>query len=98
MNYTFKLSLLPKPDPGGATHIRLTSLPSGLGEKKKKKEKADKRISFSGYCSGLAQVCQVCFAVHGLVSARMPLLAREEALDFIFPFNLNSPPRDDATN
>ena len=40
MNYTFKLSLLPKPDPGGATHIRLTSLPSGLGEKKKKKRKS----------------------------------------------------------
>lgn len=32
---TFKLS--PRPDPGGTTHIRLTSLPSGLGEKKKKK-------------------------------------------------------------
>ena len=67
-------------------------------KKKKKKKKADNRISFSGYCWGLAQVCQVCFAVHGLVSARMPLPAREEALDFIFPFNLNSPLRDDATN
>ena len=34
---TFKVSLRPKPDPGGTTHIRLTSLPSGLGRKKKKK-------------------------------------------------------------
>lgn len=61
-----------------------------LSPPQKKKKKADNRISFSGYCSGLAHVCQICFAVHGLVPARMPLPAREEALDFIFPFNLNS--------
>ena len=46
MIFTFKLSLRPKPDLGGATHIRLTSLPSGLGGKKKKKK--------SGNASGWA--------------------------------------------